>query len=78
MTVPTYVDLKRLAFELCSGESTIEELIAKGQFPPPCRLKANGKRLWRWDKVQEHLEKGSSIDPVGDSIYEATKRIAGG
>jgi predicted DNA-binding transcriptional regulator AlpA len=43
---PPYQDLAALARHLCAGESTIEQLVALGQFPRPRMM--GGKRVWKW------------------------------
>lgn len=46
---PPYQDLATLAQHLCAGESTVEQLVALGQFPRPKMM--GGKRVWKWIEV---------------------------
>lgn len=72
--VPPYQDLPTLARNLCAGEQTIEDLVAKGQFPRPKKLGA--KRVWRWAEVVEFLEGPPSIDDLEGRITNATREAA--
>lgn len=51
---PPFMDLKTLAEHLCMGETTIEDHVRRGIFPPP--IKQGTKNLWSWKAVQRHLE----------------------
>ncbi len=45
--------LARLAFELSTGESTIEAWVRQGKFPAPRHV--GGKRLWAWKEVERFI-----------------------
>lgn len=77
--MPRYVDLQRLAFELSTGESTIEAWVRKGEFPQP--RKVGGKRLWVWIEVERHINRtdtSPSLASSGEGIREATRRVSQG
>jgi predicted DNA-binding transcriptional regulator AlpA len=76
---PPYQDLATLAEHICAGESTIENWVRLGLFPPP--RKVGGKRLWRWKDVERHLaaEDGkvaASPDQQAEDIRNATRAAA--
>jgi len=73
---PPFMDLATLAEHICASESTIENWVKLGIFPPP--RKQGGKRLWEWKAVQRHLAKrddgvSTSPDLVAERIRNATK-----
>jgi predicted DNA-binding transcriptional regulator AlpA len=73
---PPFQDLPTLAEHICAGESTIENWVRLGIFPPP--KKVGGKRLWRWKDVERHLAAvgelpASSPDEEAQRIREATR-----
>jgi predicted DNA-binding transcriptional regulator AlpA len=71
---PPFQDLRTLARNICMGESTIENLVKLGRFPPPRKNKC-GKRLWVWKEVEEFLAAPEAIPlSKGESIREATRR----
>ncbi len=79
--IPPYMDLRTLAEHICVGESTIENWVKMGMFPPARRI--GGKRLWRWADVEAHLagEAGNAaVSPEQqiEAIRNATKAAAGG
>ena len=76
--LPTYMDLRRLSFELSCGESTIENWLRLGQFPVP--RKVGGKRLWAWKEVERFLDATDNLPSTyqGEGIREATKRVSQG
>jgi hypothetical protein len=51
--IPPFQDLRTLAEHICVGESTIENWVRMGMFPPAKKI--GGKRLWRWTDVERHL-----------------------
>ncbi len=72
---PPFQDLPTLAEHICAGESTIENWVRLGIFPPP--KKVGGKRLWRWKEVERYLAAvgelpASSPDEEAQRIREAT------
>jgi predicted DNA-binding transcriptional regulator AlpA len=50
---PPWQDLRTLSEHICAAESTIENWIRQGLFPPPKKI--GGKNLWQWSKVEKHL-----------------------
>jgi len=58
---PPYMDLATLSQHICVGESTIENWVKLGQFPPPRKI--GGKRLWKWEDVERHLAGDDSRAP---------------
>jgi hypothetical protein len=79
---PPYQDLATLALHVCTGESTIENWVKMGIFPPP-KKKIGGKRLWCWREVERHLAGGDSgvpslTDDQATRIRDATRRAADG
>lgn len=76
---PPYQDLATLAEHLCVGESTIENWVKLGLFPPA--MKVGGKRLWQWTTVERHLAglaNGTtpSPDKQAQDITNATRAAA--
>ena len=74
---PPYQDLATLSQHICAGESTIENWVKLGQFPPP--RKVGGKRLWKWKDVERHLagdDVAASPDKLAESITNATRSAA--
>lgn len=76
---PPFMDLATLSEHICVGESTIENWVKMGLFPPP--KKVGGKRLWQWKEVERHLagDKAAaapSPDELADRIRNATRRAA--
>lgn len=59
---PPYMDLPTLAAHLCMGESTIEDHVRRGIFPPP--IKQGTKNLWSWKSIQRHLEPRGKEAPL--------------
>lgn len=51
---PAYMNIARLAAELCVSESTVSELVRRGVIPQPCELSPGAVR-WRWADVDEAL-----------------------
>jgi len=79
--IPPFQDLATLSAHICTGESTIENWVKMGIFPPP--VKKGGKRLWSWEEVKRWLAPDdatvspSKID-IAASITNATRRAAQG
>ncbi len=76
---PPFMDLATLALHVCAGESTIENWVAAGLFPPPKKM--GGKRLWHWKTVERHLTDDEVLQPrdnVTARITDATRRAANG
>jgi len=73
---PPYQDLATLSQHICAGESTIENWVKLGQFPPP--RKVGGKRLWKWKDVERHLagDDVAAPDKLAESITNATRSAA--
>jgi predicted DNA-binding transcriptional regulator AlpA len=71
-----FMDLPTLAEHICTGESTIENWVKLGLFPPP--KKVGGKRLWQWSKVERHLADESQPvqSSLAESITNAVRRAA--
>jgi hypothetical protein len=78
--IPPFQDLATLALHICSGESTIENWVKLGLFPPPKKI--GGKRLWSWKEVEKHLAGDNSGMPAADDlagrITNATRRASQG
>ena len=49
---PPWQDLRTLAEHICAAESTIENWVRQGIFPPP--RKVGGKNMWRWKEVDTY------------------------
>lgn len=78
---PPFQDIATLAEHICAGESTIENWVKLGLFPPP--RKVGGKRLWQWKEVERHLAAraesvAASPDQLAERIRDATRRAAAG
>jgi predicted DNA-binding transcriptional regulator AlpA len=75
---PPFQDLQTLSEHISTGESTIENWVKQGMFPPPKKI--GGKRLWRWKDVERHLaienEGVKSPDAQAERIREATRAAA--
>jgi hypothetical protein len=74
---PPYQDLATLSAHICAAESTIENWVREGKFPPP--RKVGGKRLWQWKEVERHLAKVNEVanpDEEAQRIMEATRAAA--
>src|SRR5215475_21716 len=71
--VPPYQDLATLARNLCAGESTIEDLVGRGQFPRPKKL--GGKRVWKWTEVCEFLDGPQVKEDLEGRIRNATRKL---
>jgi hypothetical protein len=75
---PPFQDLATLAQHICAGETTIENWVKMGIFPP-ARMQG-GKRLWRWKDVEAHLAGSDSTMPSSDEltarITNATRQAA--
>ena len=71
--VPPYQDLATLARNLCAGESTIEDLVGRGQFPRPKKL--GGKRVWKWTEVCEFLDGPQVKEDLEGRIRNATRQL---
>lgn len=74
---PPFQDLATLAEHICAGESTIENWVKMGLFPPPKKI--GGKRLWRWKDVERHLARENeavptSLDAQAEGITNATRK----
>ena len=68
-----------LSAHISVGESTIENWVKLGLFPPP--KKVGGKRLWQWKEVERYLavradNVSPSADEQADRIRAATKAAA--
>lgn len=74
---PPWQNISTLAEHICVGESTIENWVKVGLFPPPKRV--GGKRLWSWKEVERYLAGPEPIDVLldGQSITNATKAASG-
>jgi hypothetical protein len=74
---PPFQDLATLAQHVCCGESTIENWVKLGLFPPP-KKKIGGKRLWRWKDVEAYLagddDSVQSSTDLAQRITDATRR----
>jgi hypothetical protein len=78
---PPFQDLATLAEHICCGETTIENWVKTGVFPPP-RMQG-GKRLWSWKEVERHLAgddsaMATSAHGLTARITDATRRAAEG
>ena len=72
---PPYMDLATLSQHICAGESTIENWVKLGQFPPPRKI--GGKRLWKWEDVERHLAgDDSSVAASTDAAPSTAARDA--
>ena len=76
---PPFQDLRTLSEHICVAESTIENWVKIGIFPPP--KKHGGKRLWQWKEVERHLAgRGEDVAPSPDEqaerIRNATRQAA--
>lgn len=74
---PPFQDLRTLSEHICAGESTIENWVKLGLFPPPTKI--GGKRLWRWKDVEHHLadrneDVAASADDMAERIKNATRQ----
>lgn len=75
---PPYQDLQTLSAHICASESTIENWVKLGLFPPPTR-KVGGKRLWSWREVERHLDReqqSASPDELAERIRNGTRQAA--
>jgi predicted DNA-binding transcriptional regulator AlpA len=74
---PPFQDLATLSEHMCTGQSTIENWVRLGLFPPPKKI--GGKSLWSWKEVERHLSRAEemTITPDGEilRIREATRKI---
>lgn len=72
---PPFMDLATLAAHLCMGESTIEDHVRRGIFPPP--IKQGTKNLWSWKAVQKHLEPRGKEAPLspGQQLEDITNAV---
>lgn len=78
---PPFQDLATLARHVCAGESTIENWVKMGLFPPPRKI--GGKRIWCWKEVEKHLARKndslpSSVDDLAARITNGTRRAVQG
>jgi predicted DNA-binding transcriptional regulator AlpA len=76
---PPFQDLRTLAEHLCTGESTIENWVKLGLFPPPRKI--GGKRLWQWKAVERFLAAPEDAvaaipDAQAEAIRNATRAAA--
>ena len=75
--VPAYVDITRLCRELCICERTADAWVKRGILPAP--IDRGGKRLWKWAKVERHLDGdqttvASSADSEVERVRHATRQ----
>jgi hypothetical protein len=71
---PPFQDIATLSGNICAGESTIENWVRMGLFPPPKKI--GGKRLWEWAKVRKHLARDDNkeaVSPEAEAIRNATR-----
>jgi predicted DNA-binding transcriptional regulator AlpA len=78
---PPFQDIATLAAHISAGESTIENWVKLGLFPPPKKM--GGKRLWHWKEVERHLMAHGSVtiataDEHADRIRNATRQAIAG
>jgi predicted DNA-binding transcriptional regulator AlpA len=71
---PPFQDLATLSAHISCSESTIENWVRLGLFPPP--RKVGGKRLWSWSEVERHLAGNKELTAV--SPDELAERIKNG
>ncbi len=73
---PPWQDTATLCAHICVSANTVETWVSQGILPPP--RKRGGKRMWKWDEVNEYLEgkAGTSPDTQADRIKDATRRAA--
>lgn len=64
--IPPFQDLATLSQHICCGESTIENWVRLGLFPPPKLI--GGKRLWSWKVVEQHLSGGPSTQSTNADL----------
>ena len=81
--VPTYVNTKRLCFELSISEATLDRWMADGRIPPPVpgSTGKGSKRLWKWKAVEDWIDGKSrsapvSADRLGEEIEAYAQRAA--
>jgi prophage regulatory protein len=60
---PLMVDREQAAAALSIGNSTLEDLVRKGDLPPPRRISA-GRTGWLWRELQEFAE----TRPISDAL----------
>jgi predicted DNA-binding transcriptional regulator AlpA len=65
---PPFQDLRTLAEHICTGESTIENWVRKGQFPAP--RKNGGRNLWRWKDVEKWLARADDLAASSEDELE--------
>lgn len=68
---PLMVDREQAAAALSIGNSTLEDLVRKGDLPPPRRISA-GRTGWLWRELQEFAESR----PVSESLPGPGRRSA--
>jgi hypothetical protein len=74
---PPFQDLATLSEHICTGQSTIENWVTLGLFPPPKKI--GGQCLWAWKEVESYLSHAEEMTPSsGDELFrirEATRKI---
>lgn len=68
---PLMVDREQAALALSIGDSTLEDLVRKGDLPPPRRISA-GRTGWLWRELQEFAESR----PISDAAPGPGRRSA--
>lgn len=68
---PLMLDREHAARALSIGDSTLEDLVRKGDLPPPRRI-SKGRTGWLWRELQEFAESR----PVSDAAPGPGRREA--
>ena len=79
MSLPAYLDIRRLCDEISISERTADAWVRQGILPAP-KLRG-GKRLWKWAEVERYLDDGgpdasATADPEAERIRNGTLRMA--
>jgi predicted DNA-binding transcriptional regulator AlpA len=78
---PSFLSRKELAWELSVSESTVDELVRRGVFPPATRL-TPGTVRWSWAAVEAALASltptTEDADPYMTGARNAIKDARGG
>lgn len=73
--IPPWQDTVTLAKNISVSPSTVDNWVSQGILPPP--RNRGGKRLWKWEEVDDWLTNGpSGLDAEAERIRNATRQAA--